>query len=318
MERRHITYFLSVVEAGSITEAARRLHLSQPSVSEAIKELEREVRTPLFERGRSLTLTAAGQAMVGPARRALRSLESVKESVRQVTGLSRGALDIAVAPQLAVDPAVPLIQAFRRRFPGVLIRMHEAEADVRGFEVLRRGEAELLIHEHVGDYPKHVSIPLPDARLSVAFPPGTEDLPDRPFGMEDMIRFRFVLGLSKVSTTRAAFLAELAARDLPQLEFAVETAQLEAVVPLVLAGVGAAVLTDTEAHQAEMLGCPVRPLDFSANRTSSLFHRSGQLSPAAAAFVELTRRTVTGAPGPGDREPPADDSPSGDGSGPTN
>lgn len=292
MERRHITYFLAVVEAGSITEAARRLHLSQPSVSEAIKDLERELRTPLFERGRTLTLTAAGQAMVGPARRALRSLESVKESVRQVTGLSRGVLDIAVAPQLAVDPVVPLIKAFRRRFPGVMVRMHEAEADVRGFEILRRGEAELLFHEHAGDYPKHVAVALPEALLSVAFPPGTEDLPEGPVGLEDLIRYRFILGLSKVSTVRAAFLAELAARDLPQLHFAVETAQLESVIPLVLAGVGATVLSETEAQLAEQLGCPIRPLNFHANRASSLFHRSGQLSPAASAFVELTRRLV--------------------------
>lgn len=298
MERRHITYFLAVVEAGSITEAARRLYLSQPSVSEAIKELERELRTPLFDRGRTLTLTACGEAMVGPARRALRAFESVKEAVRLVDGLIKGVLDIGVAPQLGVDPTIALIADYRKAYPQVRVRLHEAEADVRGFDSLRRGEAELLIHEHVGSYPKHVDVPLPSTVMSVAFPPETEGVPDGPVPLQDLIRYTFILGIAQVSTVRAAFVAELAARDLPPLRFSVETAHRDAIVPLVLAGVGATMLTGAEAAHAEQLGCIVRPLDFPMIRTCSLFYRKGSLSPAAAAFVHMCeeQRLVDGVP----------------------
>ena len=80
MDQRRLEYFLAVVEEGGVTRAAGRLHVAQPSLSQALKTLEAELGLELFHRvGRRLRLSAAGEAFVGPARQVLR---------RSVTGPS--------------------------------------------------------------------------------------------------------------------------------------------------------------------------------------------------------------------------------------
>ena len=68
MDLRRLRLFLAVVDGGGMTRAAEAEHVSQPSVSQAIRELETELGTPLFHRvGRRVVLTAAGEAGPGPA-----------------------------------------------------------------------------------------------------------------------------------------------------------------------------------------------------------------------------------------------------------
>jgi DNA-binding transcriptional LysR family regulator len=75
MDDRRLRYFLTVVEEGSVTSAARRLHVAQPSLSQALRALESELGAELFHRvGRGLRLSAAGEALIGPARQALRAI----------------------------------------------------------------------------------------------------------------------------------------------------------------------------------------------------------------------------------------------------
>ncbi|MFF0450635.1 LysR family transcriptional regulator [Streptomyces sp. NPDC004609] len=289
MDRRHLAYFIAVVEAGSISEAARRMHLSQPSVSQAVKELERELRTPLIERGRTLTLTPAGRALVGPARRTLRAFDGVRAAVEQVDRLTTGVLDLAVGPLLRVDPAVPLITRFSERYPGVRLRVHDAAPDEDGLDSLRRGEAELLLHSHAAAYPKYRSMRLPLTESFAVFPPDTGPLPDGPLRLAELVGRRVLMGLAQQTELRAWFAAELAARELPPLTVVVETAHRDAIVPLILAGVGAAVLPEPEARAAERLGAIVKPLDFTVPRTCYLLHRGDPLSPAAQAFFDLAQ-----------------------------
>jgi DNA-binding transcriptional LysR family regulator len=298
VERRHLTYFIAVVEAGSISEAARRMHLSQPSVSQAIKELERELRTLLLERGRTPTLTPAGRALVGPARRALRAFDGVRAAVEEVEGLTTGTLDIAAAPLLGIDPLVPLITEFRQRHPGVRLKVHEAAPDLEGLDSLRRGEAELLLHSQAAALSKYRAVRLPTAEQFAVFPPGTEGLPDGRLGLADLVGRDVVMGLARQSELRVWFAAELAARELPPLNVVVETAHRDALIPLVLSGVGLAILPKAEAKGAERLGAVVRDVDFVVPRVCYLLHRREHLSHAAHAFVEMALEKVAEQSGP--------------------
>ncbi len=77
MDLRRLGLFLAVVDEGGMTRAAEAQHVSQPSVSQAVRELEAELGTALFHRvGRGLVLTPAGEALVAPARQALRDVET--------------------------------------------------------------------------------------------------------------------------------------------------------------------------------------------------------------------------------------------------
>ncbi|MFF1398817.1 LysR family transcriptional regulator substrate-binding protein [Streptomyces sp. NPDC058287] len=100
------------------------------------------------------------------------------------------------------------------------------------------------------------------------------------------------MGLARQSELQVWFAAELAARELPPLNVVVETAHRDAIIPLILSGVGLAVLPEPEARAAERLGAVVRTVDFTVPRTCYLLHRREPLSPAAQAFVEMTLEEV--------------------------
>src|SRR6478735_11877555 len=87
MDLRQVEQVLAVFDHGSVTGAAKALHLAQPSVSETLRRTERELGTPLFHRvGRRLVPTPAGEAFVGPARQLLRDREGLIAGVAAIAG----------------------------------------------------------------------------------------------------------------------------------------------------------------------------------------------------------------------------------------
>ena len=142
MDLRRLRLFLAVVDNDGFTAAAEAEHVAQPAVSLAVKELEAEVGTPLLVRSRhGVRLTVAGEALVPPARQALRDVETAAAAVAAVTGLVAGRLDVASIPTLAADPLADLVGAFRRRHPAVRVRLLAPNdlADVT--QAVRSGEA---------------------------------------------------------------------------------------------------------------------------------------------------------------------------------
>jgi DNA-binding transcriptional LysR family regulator len=117
---------VAVVDHGGFTKAARALHVAQPSLSQAVRALEVELGTDLFVRGgRRVVLTAAGDALIGPARLALRDARTARDAVAEVAGLRGGRLDALCLPTLAVHPVAGLIGRFRGAHPDVLVRLVE-------------------------------------------------------------------------------------------------------------------------------------------------------------------------------------------------
>ena len=96
---RHIRYFLAVAEHRNFTRAAEALHVSQPTLSQQIRQLEDTLRVQLLDRsGRTIQLTDAGTAYVRYAQRALQDLEAGKRAIHDVQELSRGSLRLAMTP----------------------------------------------------------------------------------------------------------------------------------------------------------------------------------------------------------------------------
>src|SRR5688572_24709858 len=116
MDMRRLQMFLAVHEHQSFTRAAKASFISQPALSQCIKELENQMGAVLFHRlGRRVTLTPAGEALVGPASQVVREFEAGRRAVQAVKGLQAGRLDLVCLPSLAADPVAPLIGAFRSR-----------------------------------------------------------------------------------------------------------------------------------------------------------------------------------------------------------
>ena len=126
MELRHLRYFVLVAEELSFTAAAHRLRVAQPSLSQQVRDLEREVGTALFFRtSRRVELTPAGAAFLEQARAILAQTGQAAEQARAI-GLGQvGSLDIGLTGSVLLGPLGPLVAAFGAHFPQVVVRLHE-------------------------------------------------------------------------------------------------------------------------------------------------------------------------------------------------
>src|SRR5581483_7683454 len=126
LDIRHLRYFLAVAEAGSFSRAADRLGISQPSVSQQMRDLEAELRVSLFQRrGKRILLTPSGQVFQEHARAILRQLEHFLEELASEPGRSRGALHLGVVPILNVPLMPPLPGRFAAAHPGINLTVEE-------------------------------------------------------------------------------------------------------------------------------------------------------------------------------------------------
>jgi DNA-binding transcriptional LysR family regulator len=137
MELRHLRYFLAVAENLNFSEAARRLHVAQPAISQTILDLEEELEVKLLLRTRrSVQLTAAGNAFVQEAEEIVRRSESAKTVAQRANKGEIGSLNIGFMP-CSIAPILPgLIAAYNRSFPNVEIVLHEMTLEEQ-FKALR-------------------------------------------------------------------------------------------------------------------------------------------------------------------------------------
>lgn len=120
MELRHLRYFLAIADARSFTRAAEQLHVTQPTLSHQIKQLERMVGTVLFERStKDVELTAAGQLFKPYCERIIKEIESSAIAISELEGLMRGTLRMAVFHSFSHSMLPPIMSKFALRYPGV-------------------------------------------------------------------------------------------------------------------------------------------------------------------------------------------------------
>ena len=285
IDERRLRYFLAIVEDGTLTAAAARLHVAQPSLSQAIRAFERELGAELFHRvGRGLALTDAGRALIGPARQALLALEDARGAVREVSELRAGTLEIAALATLAVDPLAELAGALRRAHPALTVRIAVAESSASASRLVAEGAAELGLVHLPAPREELVVDELGSQELLFVLPPA-EDTSTAPLTAAQLRAVPLVVTPS--GTSIRELLEHAFARSGVVPRIAVETAAREAIVPLVLAGAGAALLPEALAREAGRRGARVRGARPPLTRTIGLIRRPGPASAAARAFVEL-------------------------------
>lgn len=145
MELRQLEHFVAVAEARSFTQAAKRMNIVQSGLSMSIRSLEEELGTKLFERNaRGVALTAAGEAMLPEARRAISAVDSARVAVDATQGLLRGSFAVGVAQ--ASDPGriARLLGRFHDDYPGVTVRVIQGSASTL-IEGVAAGEIDLAL-----------------------------------------------------------------------------------------------------------------------------------------------------------------------------
>ncbi|MEU3529270.1 transcriptional regulator CynR [Streptomyces sp. NPDC038707] len=290
LELRHLRYLLAVAENGTFTRAAEELHVSQPTLSQQIKQLERLLGARLLDRGgRTVRLTDAGEAYVQHARRALRDLAAAERAVHDVHDLSRGHLRLAVTPTFTAYLTGPLAAELHTRHPGITLTLREMTQD--------RIEAGLLADE-IDLGIAFTGTHLPGITATELF---TESL-TLVTGTRHPAGDRSALPVEDLARMQLALLtADFATRTHIDRYFdqhgisprtAVEANSIQALTAIVQRTTLATVLPDALAHEHPDL--TVIPLDPPLpDRTVALLARTDAYRSAAArAFVRLTHDLV--------------------------
>lgn len=143
MELRQVEHFRAVVDEGGFTAAARSVRIVQSALSTSIRNLERELGAPLFERTtRRVTLSEAGRAFLPHARRVLAEAEAGRDAVRAVRGLDSGRVSIGMIQWLGPVDLPAELSTFHQRHPGIQITVLNVPVDAL-VERLRAGELDL-------------------------------------------------------------------------------------------------------------------------------------------------------------------------------
>lgn len=170
MEIHQLEYLVAVADEGSVTRAAERLAMAQPSVSQQLRKLEREVGQPLFDRlPRGVVLTEAGRRLVGHARTILAELRDARRHVDDARRAVGGALTVGAIPTIAPFALPGIVRAFVEACPEVALTLVEDVTD-RLVDQLERGGLDLalvsalaeprrILVERVADEPLLVLLP---------------------------------------------------------------------------------------------------------------------------------------------------------------
>ncbi|MFI6942922.1 transcriptional regulator CynR [Streptomyces sp. NPDC050418] len=288
-ELRHLRYLIAVAEHGNFTRAAEELRISQPTLSQQIKQLERVVGAQLLDRGsRGVRLTDAGEAYTHYARRALRDLAAADRAVLDVADLSRGHLRLAMTPTFTAYLIGPLVHAMHTRHPGVTLDVRELAKD--------RIEASLLADEldlgiafeggHLAGIGARALFTETLSLVVAATGGATQPLPVSELGRQQLAL------LSADFATRGHIDAYFAAHGVDPA-IAVEANSLQALTEIVqrtpgLATVLPDAITDDHPHLVPVALDPPLP----ARRVALLYRESGYRSAAARAFAKLAAGLV--------------------------
>lgn len=282
MDLRLAEYFVAVIDHGGVTKAANALYISQPSLSQAIRGLERELDVTLFDRvDRQMVLTPAGEELAERARRALRQAQRARDRVSAVRSLRAGRLAVASISALSLDRVPVHIAEFRRVHPGVMVVITNPGSADDVVNAVRRGSAEVgLVHLPVKAASLQVMQLWTQSSVIVLPPELAERLPD-PVPRDHLAEIPLVLE----SSSQKQALLDLGVLT-PRSSVAVLSSQRQMAWELVRLGVGATILPRVLAER-ELGELVVRELEPRLERTAAVVFRPGPLSPAASAFLRI-------------------------------
>jgi LysR family hydrogen peroxide-inducible transcriptional activator len=303
MDLRQLEYFMAIVKEGSLTGAAKRCRVAQPSLSQQLRLLEDELGEPLVHRKpRGVEATAAGKILMEHATRVLHEAEILRQRFANRRDTHEGRVIFGMIPTVAPYLLPRLLGPFRDAYPKIDVQVREAKTRSL-IQLLVDGAIEFAILSdvtaqdrkkwslHVRELfrePLLLAIPVGDPLATSVPPPSPADL-----NPETLIHLRDGHCLTDQT---------LAVCNLDRLDLKLECGQLETALAMVAAGMGIAVVPELAVRQYPMPGLVFRRFaDPAPERTISLMKRkSCPLSKAADALIhligEFPRETEDGAP----------------------
>ena len=152
MNEKHMQYVLTVLKEGSFTNAAKKLYVSQPSLSQIIKTAESNLGAPIFDRSTDpITLTPAGQLYVEAARQVTTISTNLRKQVEELSKEEFGTIRLGISVKRGMELLPELYPRFKKRFPHVGLELHEQGSATMEKSVLE-GEVGIAL---LTTFPRH-------------------------------------------------------------------------------------------------------------------------------------------------------------------
>ncbi|MFT4287932.1 LysR family transcriptional regulator [Nocardioides sp.] len=296
MDLRHLVALVTVGDLGSVTAAARALHLVQPAVTRQIRALEDDLGVRLFERTRNgMSPTTAGEILIERARRALAEIERGEALVRQRSEEVAGVVTVGLLDSLAATVALPLEQAVRRNLPNVSLRILAGySGDVRAWA--ESGDLDLSTLYAIGDSALGLATPLVRESLWAVAPAAAGLSRKRPVSWSEVCRHPLTLPVPGHGLRSLIDLGLAEVDQSPTIAFETNsmTVQKQAVLDgrawTVLPAVGAA----ADVADGALSAAPVRDPEIIRTVALSLTRvRPGiTVEAVAGQFIAVVRRLV--------------------------
>lgn len=256
MNLKQLEYFVQVAELGSFSRAAQLLNIAQPALSRQVRALETELReTLLLRNGRGVTLTEAGQRLFEHGVGILQQVAQAREDIAGARDEPVGHITIGLPPTLGRQLTLPLIDGFRRRMPRARLAIVEG-LSTHIVEWITTGRVDLGLLYNPEAHPGLELRPLLQEQLclvervrplgnaanpGVPAPAGGGAEARAPLPLRELARHRLILP-ERLHVIRRLLDTEAALAGL-QLDIAWEVSSIGAIIDLVCAGYGHAVLT---------------------------------------------------------------------------
>ncbi|HUX13668.1 MAG TPA: LysR family transcriptional regulator [Spirochaetia bacterium] len=284
MEIHQLRYFLAVAQSGSFTGAAELCHVSQPSLSAQIAKLETELGGQLLERSRhGARLSNRGEEFRPHAAEALRQLESGRQRLEELSGLTRGAVTLGCLPTTGAYLLPQILRSFLDAHPHVRVNLQEASSPQLA-KALREFEIDLAIIDEAGLGPGISAEELFREPLILAVPPdhrfaGKDSVPLSALKAEQFVLMKSGRGYRRIVTDALS-----AAGIEPQIVY--ESDEIETVQRFVEAGLGITIVPRMVRKEQGPVYVRISPP--TPSRTLLLARRqSGTLSAAGEAMRKI-------------------------------
>ena len=291
VDLRQLTALVTVAEVGSVTKAARLLHVVQPAVTRQIRTLEEEIGVPLFDRTRQgMVLTSAGGVLAERARRALHELERARMEIRPDPGEVTGIVSIGLLESVTDILAPPLAAAVAGRYPGIELRILTAYSGHLQ-EWLDSGDIDVSLLYNLTDAPSLALVPLLREKLWVVAPPDAGLTPESAMPWEAVLAHPLVLPVTGHGLRALIDQARSSVARQPRIT--IQTNSMHLQKNLVLAGHGWTVLPAAgvarDIAAGVLSGAPLTAPEVVRSVVLGVQRGSRTPAPVEAVATELTR-----------------------------
>lgn len=287
---RHVRAFLAAARIGNFTRAAMELHISQSAFTVQIRQLEDALGVTLFDRSkRRVALTSVARDLRVPLERLIIDAEAIVSRTKQLAGLRRGIVNVAVLPSVAAQVLPQVIQRFVQMHPGIVVQINDLVAE-KLIEAVKKEEVDFGIGSRVRADREIRTTPLLVDRLCAFVPRSHLLVRQSSITLKELISLPLIL-TGKDSSVRELLERALRRERLP-LTVAYETNYMSTAVSMVRAGLGIAVLPEVVADTEESGGIRCLAIHKPVlNRKIEIIQRTDRsLSPAALRMVEILRQ----------------------------